>query len=134
MARLGHQAAKRKRPLVLFLMDQKKTAGVGNTIKLNSCQHVANFFVSTCCITGNYILAEVLYRARLHPNANCANITDELWKELYVQIINVIESSYLSQSPLIKDGSIDRSFEFQVYSKKFTPTGKHTTSSVLTQY
>tara|TARA_B110000090_G_C13227949_1_gene387417 strand:- start:50 stop:823 length:774 start_codon:yes stop_codon:yes gene_type:complete len=41
---LGLKAGKYKRPLCVFMMDQKKTAGIGN-----------------------YVLSEALYRAGLHP-------------------------------------------------------------------
>ena len=72
---LGNMAATRKRPLAVFLMDQKKTAGIGN-----------------------YILAEVLYKSRIHPDANCKDMTIDLWNSLYLNIQDIILRSYNSQS------------------------------------
>jgi len=94
---LGSLAGKRKRPLAVFLMDQKKTSGIGN-----------------------YILAEVLFRCAINPFANCSTISPDLWKELRTAIIHVIEESYSSQS-----GDPDRleDFAFRVYAQQKTPEG-----------
>jgi len=67
---------KPSRPLVVFLMDQTKLAGIGN-----------------------YILSEVLYRARIHPWALCGDLDEVILREIYNTIAIVINTSYLSQQP-----------------------------------
>lgn len=96
---LGKKAAKYKRPLAVFLMDQKRTSGIGN-----------------------YVLSEVLYLAKIHPFANCADVTEEGWKDLYASIDGVLSESYQSQSPLSQPLYKDQ-FEFRIYAQRLTPTG-----------
>ena len=64
------------RPLVKTLMDQKRFSGIGN-----------------------YILSEVLYRARIHPFAVCGTVVEEkgALRAIYDNIVIVISSSYNSQ-------------------------------------
>ena len=76
--RLGYAAARRKRPLCVFLMDQSKTSGIGN-----------------------YVLSEALYRARVHPFACASDIDDEGWASLHESISQVLRESYESQRPVI---------------------------------
>lgn len=95
---------KSTRPLVLFLMDQKKMSGVGN-----------------------YILSEVLYRSKIYPSVTCGEIQDKSdWYDIYSSIKSVINHSYHSQTPYsqlkhVQAGS-DR-FHFYVYSKRICPLG-----------
>ena len=60
---------RKTRPICKFLMDQTKTAGIGN-----------------------YILAEVLYASKIHPFAQCGDIEDKLWKILYDCIIDIMNA------------------------------------------
>lgn len=90
---------KETRPLAVFLMDQKKSAGIGN-----------------------YALAEVLYKAKIYPFVTCGEITDEDWQNIYYAIIQVLTLSYKSQSPLMSNmESMD--FKFSVYAQKRDPLG-----------
>jgi formamidopyrimidine-DNA glycosylase len=63
-----------RRRLAVFLMDQTKTSGIGN-----------------------YILAESLYRARLHPWARVGDLMDEQIRQLWSAICDVTTASYDSQ-------------------------------------
>lgn len=111
---LSKNAAKRKRPLAVFLMDQKKTSGIGN-----------------------YVLAEVLYRAGIHPFSNCADLDEGDWIDLYGHINAVLHSSYSAQRPVLIDANgqdvsraepyNNKKFSFRVYSRKVTPTGEPVT-------
>ena len=60
-----------------FLMDQSKTAGIGN-----------------------YILSETLYLARVHPWALCADLDDDAWAEVHAAANDVIQRSYTAQAQL----------------------------------
>ena len=64
-----------------FLMDQKKTSGVGN-----------------------YILSEALYRARVWPWASCGDLSEDEWRDLHAAVANVINLSYASQKASVVDG------------------------------
>lgn len=97
--------AKSSRPLGVFLMDQSKTAGIGN-----------------------YILAEILYRSRLHPWAVCGDLDDTAWKDLHFHIVSVIEASYATQSPrsayrVDPIGGADAVFQWYVYAQDICPAG-----------
>jgi len=105
---LGKQAAKRKRPLCVFLMDQKKTSGIGN-----------------------YLLSEILYKTRIHPNAITDSIDYQGWVDLYNAIVDLIECSYNSQSPLT-DASLKEEFRFNIYSQQLTPEGSKVVRSIGT--
>ena len=108
---LGKAAAKRNRPLAVFLMDQSKTAGIGN-----------------------YLLSEVLYLSKIHPFALCGSLDDASWKILYTTIRDTIRLSYFSQTQLDgvlfdendellarRDDRKDYSrFEFIIYAQKYT--------------
>lgn len=97
---LGAKASKYKRPLAVFLMDQKKTSGIGN-----------------------YVLSEVLWKTRIHPQARCADIDKEGWEDLYAAIASTLQESYASQSPLLSSTAAYRHFRFDVYAQKVTPSG-----------
>lgn len=97
---LAAKAARYKRPLAVFLMDQKKTSGIGN-----------------------YVLSEVLWKTRIHPQAQCADITQEGWADIYAAIAATLEESYASQSPLLSSTSAYRQFRFDVYAQKVSPAG-----------
>ena len=58
----------------MFLMDQGKTAGIGN-----------------------YILSEVLYATRINPWAQVNSIDKALWYEIYMAAQDIIARSYASQ-------------------------------------
>jgi formamidopyrimidine-DNA glycosylase len=64
-------------PLAKFLMDQKKTSGIGN-----------------------YILSESLFLASLWPMAKCADLDGAAWADLHAAVRDVITRSYTSQSAL----------------------------------
>lgn len=108
---LGKNAAKRNRPLAVFLMDQSKTAGIGN-----------------------YLLSEVLYLSKIHPFALCGSLDEDSWKKLYIIIRDTIRLSYFSQTQLDgvlfdendellanRNNRTDYSkFEFIIYSQVYT--------------
>ena len=71
------QSIKPTTNVAVFLMNQKKTAGIGN-----------------------YILSEVLYLAGIHPWATIGALSLTDWKQLYDAICHVFTASYRSQSPL----------------------------------
>ena len=64
-------------PLAKFLMDQSKTAGIGN-----------------------YILSETLYLARVNPWAACGDLDREAWAAVHAAASDVIGRSYASQAAL----------------------------------
>ena len=64
-------------PVAKFLMDQSKTAGIGN-----------------------YILSETLFLARIWPWARCGDLSDEEWTAVHEAASDVIERSYRSQRAL----------------------------------
>lgn len=92
-----------------FLMDQKKIAGVGN-----------------------YILAEVLFRAKLDPWASLEEISDIQARALYDEIIDVATSSYQKQGMTRRGGSyrdVDGNeggytFSLQCYGQEVSPDGE----------
>lgn len=104
---LSKQAARYKRPLAVFLMDQKKTSGIGN-----------------------YILSEVLFKTSIHPNATCEALNQEAWEDLYHAIKSTIQESYASQSPYAT--AAYKEFSFSIYAQKFTPSGAVVVRSVGT--
>lgn len=104
---LGRKAGVRKRPLAVFLMDQKKTSGIGN-----------------------YVLSEVLYKTSIHPNATTDAIDDSGWSDLYDAIVDVLDLSYASQTPLRSPSALAQIFEFNIYAQSTTPTGAKVVRSV----
>lgn len=98
-----------RRPLAKFLMDQRRTAGIGN-----------------------YILSEVLYAARVHPWAIVADISEAGWADLYHCAAAIISASYRAQaSPAlgIAHGSVQdmteaaEGFSVKVYRRSRCPAG-----------
>ncbi|KAG8462959.1 hypothetical protein KFE25_001732 [Diacronema lutheri] len=85
-----------RRPLAVFLMDQSKTAGVGN-----------------------YILSEALYRARIDPFASCGALRDEDWRALHSAISAVMVESLATQG-----NSWRERFEMRVYARAVDPEGR----------
>ena len=98
-------------------MDQTKTSGIGN-----------------------YILAEALYRARVHPFARVGDLDEEMIADLYTEIRDISNHSFASQQEgmqtrakrakgcgagYIHSGSSSRQFEFKllVYGQKSDPLG-----------
>jgi formamidopyrimidine-DNA glycosylase len=85
------------RPVAVLLMDQSKTAGIGN-----------------------YILSEALYRAGVYPFARCADLDiDGAWAALHRAIFDVMSESYDAQG-----ANWHSRFELQVYSKRVDPEGR----------
>ena len=101
-------ARQRAVPLCRFLMNQARTAGIGN-----------------------YVLSEALHRARVHPFAECGALDDDDWAALHEAIDATIAGSYRSQraaaaagagGPSVTRGSFG-DFELAVYRRDRTPTG-----------
>lgn len=85
------------RPVAVLLMDQTKTAGVGN-----------------------YVLSEALYRARVDPFARCADLDlDGAWAGLHRAVLDVMTESYDAQG-----AGWHSQFELRVYSKRVDPEGR----------
>ena len=64
-------------PVAKFLMDQSKTAGIGN-----------------------YILSETLYLARIDPWASCGALDTSVWEDVHAAASDVIYRSLTSQRAL----------------------------------
>jgi len=106
--------AKSDRFVAVFLMDQSKTAGIGN-----------------------YVLAEAFYMSRLFPWIKCGHLaqSEESMKSLYDSIRTIIQSSYASQilnNNIKKDKEDDDEkyafieegqFEFKCYGRDYCPLG-----------
>ena len=80
------------KPLTKFLIEQKRFSGIGN-----------------------YIISEILYRARVSPFASCGALREHepSCRDIYGAIVDVITSSYLSQTPRRQQEG--HTFTFQVY-------------------
>ena len=81
------------------------------------------------CGIGNYIKAEVLYRAKVSPWRNVGDISDDELEKIYKQTKFVIQSSYDKKGATIRDyvmpdGSTGAyRFEFEVYAKRVSKHG-----------
>ena len=81
---------------------------------------------------GNYIKAEVLFRAGVSPWRSVTDVTPEEYVALHEATAHVVQGSYESQGATIKtyktaDGSSGKGqFTFKIYSKKLCPTGHQT--------
>ncbi len=118
---LGQAAAKRSRPLCVFMMDQKKSAGIGN-----------------------YVLSEALYRARIHPFACTSALDEEGWAALHMAVQSVLNESYAAQRPIIDEGTgkaqrrhqgkryKNSDFYFRIYSRSVTSEGFEVTKMLGT--
>ena len=62
-------------PVAKFLMDQGKTAGIGN-----------------------YLLSETLYKARVYPWASCGDLDPAAWAAVHAAAAETIGTSYAAQS------------------------------------
>lgn len=93
-----------KRTLAEVLMDQRCFAGVGN-----------------------YVKAEVLYRARLSPNRTCDTLTKDDILCLHDKIIEVLHGAYRSGGVTLSDyrdiDGNEGTFERLVYGKEKDPEG-----------
>lgn len=85
-----------KRPLAVFLMDQAKTAGVGN-----------------------YILSEALYRARVDPFASCGALDGAGWAALHAAI-----SAVMTESFAVQGSGWRQRFALRVYARAADPEGR----------
>ena len=78
---------------------------------------------------GNYIKAEALYMAEIHPNAIVGNLTDEDLIRLYDATVWVIKASYEARGATIRNYKLpngdvgDYKFEFKVYAQSHDPLG-----------
>ena len=114
---VGRQCASPRRASVRvakFLMDQTKTSGVGN-----------------------YVLSEVLYKARVYPWAACADLSEAEWAEVYAAASETLRSSYAAQAALATAAADDPNpsatrgtfaamqpqFELLAYRRAVTPEG-----------
>jgi len=81
---------------------------------------------------GNYIKAELLFRAGVSPWRNVTDVTSEEYLRLHSAMIAVARGSYESQGATIKtyktvDGSSGQGqFTFKIYSKSSCPAGHKT--------
>jgi len=84
---------------------------------------------------GNYLKAEALYRARIHPLAKVGDLDDDQLDALRVAADFCIRLSYAAQGATIRDyrlpdGSAGRAtFEFLCYNRRYDPDG----NTVVTQ-
>ncbi len=72
-----------------------------------------------CSELGNYLIAEVLYAAKLHPKIVLKDIDIDLWVSLFYIVRKVVRGHY------------DRSLEKLVYGKKLTPNGEKVVSQKI---
>jgi formamidopyrimidine-DNA glycosylase len=92
--------------LVKFLMNQKKTSGIGN-----------------------YIISEVLYDTKIWPYVKMNKISKDSndWFMIYNSIKNIINSSYKTQrnNNIYNNNNMNESniFSFKVYSQIYCPNG-----------
>ena len=111
IARQCQSARGRAVPVAKLLMDQSKSAGVGN-----------------------YILCEALYAARVWPWARCGALAADEWDGLHAAVDAVVRASYFSQRDAAARGrardaghlSVTRGefgFELCVYRRARTPDG-----------
>ena len=99
------------RPLCVFLMDQSKTAGIGN-----------------------YILSEILFATGTSPWALIGDVEEQRWRNIFHHARRIIYSSFVAQIAAkglaIKDMAIENGkihtlepagFQLQVYGRQQTP-------------
>jgi formamidopyrimidine-DNA glycosylase len=86
-----------------------------------------------CSGVGNYILSEVMYRCRFHPDIRCNELTTEQKENLYTTIQQIMNESYKEggmsmknyQKPDGKKGNYMSSL--RVYNKSHDPEGREVT-------
>ncbi len=96
-----------------FLLDQKRVSGIGN-----------------------YLRAEILYRARIRPDRRLSELTDEELERIRVEAIQTARESYFARGLTIKSycdlTGNKGGFECQVYKQKTDPFGNPVVAQVLT--
>ncbi len=79
---------------------------------------------------GNYIRAEAMYRARVHPDRLVINMPDKVWDPLCVAVVNVMRESYSRGGATLEnfyggDGERGDQVDFlEVYGKITDPDGR----------
>ena len=107
------QCSSRRRaavPVAKFLMDQSKTAGIGNyvlsevALPRGPSQHSTTAqprcHSRWCCLaqlTDCVSPPQVLYKARVYPWAACADLVDSDWAEVHAAASQTLRASYASQ-------------------------------------
>lgn len=115
-ARVAAQCGTKRRAQVAvakWLMDQTKTAGIGN-----------------------YILSETLFAAEVWPWARVGDLDKEAWDAIYEAATDVVGRSYTSQAALAEQqGGLSAtrgttwSFELRAYRQEQTPCGERIVKS-----
>lgn len=94
----------------------------------NVCKAIMNQEVISG--VGNYIKAEALYKASIHPEAVVSDLTDSDLRNLSQKIKSVIYSSYQSRGASFRDyvppdGTVGTyTFAFECYAQKQDPAGR----------
>lgn len=103
----------RKKTICDFLLDQKRVSGIGN-----------------------YLRAEILYRARIRPDRRLSELTDEELERIRVEAIQTARESYIARGLTIKSycdlTGNKGSFVCSVYKQKTDPSGNPVVAQVLT--
>jgi len=88
-----------------------------------------------CSSIGNYLLSELMYATRLHPDIRCSDLTSAQIESLYANAVDLTERSCtaggMSMSDYRKPDGSQGSFinQLAVYNKSVTPDGHVVTSS-----
>lgn len=102
----------KKKPVHEFLTDQKRVAGIGN-----------------------YLKAEILYRARIHPLAELGQLNAFHRNKLYFTARRVMMESYQAKGLTISDYQAPNGqagvFKIRVYKQKIDPNGNPVERSVF---
>lgn len=99
-------------PTAKFLMDQSKTSGIGN-----------------------YLLSEILFKARVYPWASCANLDEADWTRVHAAAAETVVGSFVAQAALLSAGGgvsttkgtwaeIEPAFRLLVYGREQTDCGR----------
>ncbi len=78
---------------------------------------------------GNYLKAEALYRARIHPLARVGDLTDDDLESLRITATDCIRRSYAAKGATLRDYRLpdgtagQATFEFQCYNRNYDPHG-----------
>ena len=103
---------------------QEFTNLIENTRNMNIC----SFLLSQQRLSGigNYLLQEILYKAKLSPLNKLLDMTPVMIKNLYASILYTVKSAYITQNgihnyiPRIKPRG---KFSYKVYRQKVCPNG-----------